>query len=115
MKYLLLSVAMLALFSLFAAKQTSAAPLTRPFGGQVFTNFVPGVVCAPPGMGPVYLMGLNPLDAGPYYTPDPKRTPRPGGYILGLYFAIPNPGACYTAASGAPYPVRQVTIYGVSR
>jgi hypothetical protein len=114
MKYLILSVAMLAMFSLFVAKQTSAAPLMRPFGGQVFTSVTPGVVCAPPGMGPIYLKGLNVIDAGPYYTPDPKKTPRPLGYILGLYLAIPNPGICYTEA-GAPFPVRQVTIYGVSR
>jgi hypothetical protein len=119
MKYLFLCVAMLAMFSLFVAKQTSAAPTFIPFGNKVATITNGAVICAPPGIGPIYLMSLNPLDATmPYYAPNVSlsapKIPRPGGYILGLYLSIPNPGVCYTDV-GTPYPVKQITIYGVSR
>ncbi len=140
MKYMFLAVAILALYSTIIAKKTEAAPLTLPFGGKVLLNTVPGVICVPPGMGPVVTMGNavgqfgvayfaynSDLSAGeriggaaislysviPFYTTDPKKVPKPGGYILGRHLIVPSMQYCNVA--GAPFPVKQTTVYSVSK
>lgn len=141
MKYVFLSFAVLAFFSLFVGAKSYAAPLTLPFGGKVLTTVVPGITCAPPGIGPIItsqtvsglatagLFGANSnfstgVRAGgvvggiyssiPIYATDPRKMPTPGGYILGMHLAIPSMQYCLMGSS-IPFPVMQTTIYGVSK
>ncbi len=111
MKYFFIVVAILVGFSV-ATNKSSAFSFSPqlPFFGKVISTVLPGAVCAP---NPQVVFLLNPI---PYYVANPLTTkkPIPGGWILGLYDVVPNIKSCFEAGE-IPYPVRNITIYGVSK
>ncbi len=136
----MLAIALLGIFGVVIAKQTYAAPMSMPFGGKVIMNTIPGIICVPPGMGPVVtsqnvgglataaLVGGNSnystgVRAGgivmglystiPFYTTDPTKVTRPGGYILGRHLMVPDFATCRVGQY--PFPIMKTTTYGVSR
>jgi hypothetical protein len=91
--------------------------ITKPFGGRVVMNFIPGVVC--PGEGPITIFPAGISAPGPYaVTPGTIRhkfyTPAIGGWILGLHTVVAP--VCYIPSpfGPIPFPAFPIVRFGAS-
>jgi hypothetical protein len=146
MGLLVLSVAFLGTFATVTNAKIGAG-LTVPYGGKVLLTRIPTVTCVLPdgGTAPILLTSniaslvsagasgasnqdslqkINNIGKGlykaiPLYTTQgmTKTQPKPGKWILGNQYLIPDLFTCETTAFGAPipFPVVRTETYSVSK
>lgn len=90
--------------------------LSMPVGGKVLqAGKTPAIVCAAMS-GPIFIRPYNAALPGPYFIrAGLAGKPKVGGYIIGLYSAIPDLGTCTNPETGAPIPAFELKPYGVSK
>lgn len=117
-------IALLLLISMFAipivvfAGFGSTSLMYRPIGGRILDTGTIGraLITCTSAYGPLTMQSVIPAATGPYFIRTALGgTPRPGGYILGLYRQSPSYGTCYNTETDAPVPAYELTMYGVSR